>query len=596
MKISHNWIKWYTKDVPEAERLAETFTYHLCEVESYEKTPDGDVVFDLNILPNRAHDLLSHIGIAREISGLLDLSFTEHIDEFPIPKSQATALSISVQSDSCRRYMGRIVRGIKVGPSPDWVVKHLASIGQRSINNIVDATNLTMYDCGNPTHAFDAKKLASESIIVRAAKAKESITTLDGKVVALRETDAVISDEKNALAIAGVKGGNAAEVDDSTTEILLEVANFAPAATRKTARRIGLLTDAAKRFENDLSAELVPYAMRELSALILETCPDATFEDVVDEYPAPEKPRTLTFSVSRINALLGTQLSSEEVEKILSQFAFEFTREGDSITLEVPALRLDLVGENDMAEEIGRVIGYDKLVPVLPNISFAPKQNDTYLRMSAARTKLLGDGYSEAMTYAFGKKGAVEVARGPKGAEFLRTNLSDGLKKAFEENRLNMPLLGMDAVKIFEIGSVFQAKGVEETHVAYADKKGVFESTLEEFTREMTLSGMPAVVLGAETQKVFAPWSAYPFVTRDVAVWVGDRGDADALVAICKSHGGALLAREPRMFDSFEKDGKLSVAYRLVFQASDRTLTDAEVSTVMMAIEADIRARGWTIR
>ena len=596
MNISHNWIKWYTKDVPEAHKLVETFTYHLCEVESCETTPDTDTVYDLNILPNRAHDLLSHRGIARELSGLLSIPFTDPIESFKIPVSRPTALSVSIRTKACRRYMGRIVRGVKVGPSPDWVVKHLESIGQRSINNIVDATNLTMYDCGQPTHAFDAKKLASESIMVRAATAGESITTLDGKTVALRETDAVIADERSALAIAGVKGGTAAEVDASTTDILLEVANFAPAATRKTARRIGLLTDAAKRFENDLSCELAPYAMRELSATILEMCPDATFEDIVDEYPRPEVARSLTFSVARINAMLGTNVSVSEVEAILTRFGHAFTTEGDSITLAVPPLRLDLVGEHDMAEEIGRVIGYDTLAPVLPRIPFVPQPSDTYRRMQAARERLLADGYSEAMTYTFGKKGAVEVARGPKGAEFLRTNLSDGLKKAYEENRLNAPLLGIDAVRLFEVGSVFPERDREELRVVYASKAGVVESTLEEFTRDLPLDASAPSASKNPRSGVFKPWSAYPFVSRDIAAWVGGAQDAQDLSSICVRHGGTLLAREPRLFDSFEKDGKLSVAYRLVFQAHDRTLTDAEVSAIMQAIEADAEGRGWTIR
>ena len=594
MKISHNWIKCYTKDVPEAERLAETFTYHLCEVESFEITTDNDTVYDLNVLPNRAHDLLSHIGIAREISGLLSLPFTDPIATFKVPVSSATSFSISIESDACRRYSGRIVRGVTVGPSPEWMVKKLEAIGQRSINNIVDATNITMFDCGNPTHAFDAKKLASERVIVRAAQEGESLMTLDGKVVALRATDAVISDEKSALAIAGVKGGTVAEVDDSTTDILLEVANFAPTQTRKTARRLGLLTDAAKRFENDLSPELVPYAMRELSALILELCPAATFEDVVDVYPAPQTARTLTFSAGRISSLLGTQIASEKVSEILRSYAFEFTQNGDVFVLSVPALRLDLVTEHDMAEEIGRVIGYGTLVPQMPQIAFTPRVNDTYTRMRVAREKLLSDGYSEAMTYAFGKKGAVEVARGPKGAEFLRTNLTDGLKKAYDENRLNMPLLGIDAVKLFEIGAVFSAKDVEEMRVAYADKSGVKEMTLEAYTKDMALT-VPADGVHAAAQS-FVPWSVYPFVSRDIAVWVASEEDSQALAALCTSHAGELLARPVRLFDSFSKDGRLSVAYRMVFQAHDRTLTDAEVAPVMEKIEADIRARGWEVR
>ena len=320
MKISYNWLKWYIPEVPEAEKLQDIFTYHLCEVENVEKK-DDDTVFDINILPNRAHDLLNHLGIAKEIASLLDIKFVDPTPRYKIPEVKSTNLKIKIETDKCRRYMGRIVRNVKIGPSPDWVVKHLESIGQRSINNIVDATNLVMYNCGQPCHAFDLDKLVSEILIVRQAKEGENITTLDNKEIKLSADDMVIADEKNVLAIAGVKGGKLAEVDENTKNILIEVANFDPVSVRKTSKKIAVLTDSSKRFENDLSPELVSYAMREISGLLLEYG-EMKFEEIIDIYPNKQQPKKLSFSVNKIFKILGVAVSSTETENILKIYNF----------------------------------------------------------------------------------------------------------------------------------------------------------------------------------------------------------------------------------------------------------------------------------
>src|ERR1035437_5892571 len=175
MNISYRWLKWYIPEVPEAEKLVDVFNYHLCEVESLEKKPGGDFIFDLKILPNRAHDLLSHQGVARELASLLNIKFVDPAPKYKIPVSKPTKLEIKIESDKCRRYMGRIVRNVKVGSSPEWVVKHLESIGQKSINNMVDAANIVMFDCGQPCHVFDLNKI-KEKLIIRQAKDGEKLT------------------------------------------------------------------------------------------------------------------------------------------------------------------------------------------------------------------------------------------------------------------------------------------------------------------------------------------------------------------------------------------------------------------------------------
>lgn len=610
MKVSYNWLKSYVPELIEVDKLYDIFTYHLCEVEGIEKQ-EKDTIFDINILPNRAHDLLSHQGVARELAGQLGLSFK--LSEHKVSNSQSTKLSIEIKTDKCRRYMGRIIRNVKVGPSPDWMKDYLEAIGQRSINNIVDTTNIVMYDCGQPTHAFDLKKLNGEKIIVRQANDGEVFTTLDGKEPKLTDADMMIADEKQPLAIAGVKGGKMAEVDGSTTDILIEVANFDPVSVRKTSRRLQILTDSSKRFENDLSADLGDFAMKELSALIAEILPDAQFEDVVDQYPIKEKESKVTFSTDFINKKLGTKITSDEIEKILKDYHFTYQRNGDNFELASPSIRKDLVIKEDIVDEIGRIYGYDKVVANVPKINFAPKVNETYAKILATRNKLLTDGYSEVMTYAFCDRGEVEVLASASDKKFLRTNLSNGLKESLKLNQLNAPLLELKEVKIFEIGTVFK-KDKEEIHVAWNEKKEMKETTLDEFTQknpslekhENSLLEIFSVRPRQDSQgfsqedfsaRIFEPWSVYPFISRDVAVWMPEGENPVELEKLLKKEATGLLVKGPYVFDSFTKNGKTSYAFRLVFQSSEKTLTDDEINVIMTKISHKIKENSrWELR
>ena len=606
MKISYNWLKWYVPELPPAEKLWDVFTFHLCEVESMDKTEDGDTIFDINILPNRAHDLLSHQGVAQELSALCDIPFNSPVEMYKIPPSTSRGqapLTVSIESDKCRRYMGRIVRNVKVGPSPDWVVKHLESIGQKSINNVVDATNIVLFDCGQPTHVFDVKKVGGERLEVREIQNSQKIQLLGGEEKELQAGDLVIADgEGNTLAIAGVKGGTKAEVDENTTDIILEVANFDPTSTRKTGRRLSLFTDALKRFENDLSPIHTEYAMRELSATILEMCPDAVFEEIVDVFPDSDVWNTsnkIGISVADINNNLGATFSADEIESVWKRMKFDYTRDGEDFVITVPLLRLDLIGRHDLIEEVGRVLGYDRVAPQLPNIPFTPKINDTMYRVLAARKKLVEDGYREVMTYSLVKKGPVEISRAPKGKEAMRSNLSDGLKVAYELNRLNAPLLEQSEVKIFEIGNVYPREGEEVTHVAWADKKGTQEMTLAEFTKDIVLEDSYDSVLPPTSDLptlTFSPWSLFPFIYRDISMWAPAEVESENVLAIIKDNAGELVVTGPTLIDSFSKDGRTSLAYRLVFQAMDRTLTDEEVTVAMERVTQALVSQGFEIR
>lgn len=614
MKISYNWLKWYAPLIPEPNRLVDLFTYHICEVESVVKLEEGDHIFDLGILPNRAHDLLSHHGVARELSGLLGIEYKDPALMYKTPISKPTNLKVEVQSENCRRYSARIIRNIKIGPSPEWVVKHLESIGQRSINNIVDATNIVMYDCGQPCHAFDLKKLAGEKIVITNAKAGAELPVVgrDGIIAKLLDTDLVITDGDKNLGLGGVKGGLNSGISDDTTEIVLEVANFNPVAVRKTARRLGLLSDSAKRFENDLSPTLCDFGMRELTGLILEICPEAGFEDVIDIYPNKQEERMVKVSKDYIDKVLGIEVPEKEFEKILSNYKFEFKKEGSEYSIKIPDLRLDLVNKEDFAEEIGRVYGYDKVKPELPKINFTPKKNEQYEKISNAREILINAGYREVMTYAFAEKGDVEVLASASDKKFLRTNLTDGLKKSHELNKVNAPFLGVDEIKIFEIGTVF-AKDGEEVHICFANKKEVKEMPLNKFISDnsspeehgyfsaekfLELAPSRSLVSPEENSlsSYFKLWSSYPFIVRDIACWVPEATDENILSDIYKEFGTELLQGEPKLVDKFAKDGKISYAFRLIFQSYDRTLTVEEVNQIIAKITEKLSSLGFVVR
>jgi len=600
MKISYSWLKWYIPEVPESDKMYDIFTYHLCEVESIEKHGD-DTIFDINILPNRAHDLLSHHGIARELASLLNIKYNDPTPKYKVPESKKTDLEIKVESDKCRRYMGRIVRNVKVGPSPDWVKGHLEAIGQRSINNIVDGANITMYDCGQPIHCFDLDKV-SGSIVVRMARDGEEMTTLDGKQVKLKPTDLVIADEKNVLAIAGVKGGKVAEVNENTKNIIIEVANFDPVSVRKTRRSINIFTDAAKRFENDLSPSLCEFGMLEMSGLLVEYG-FVDFEDVVDVYPVKQESKTLSFRTDKMSKILGLEISDKQIEEISTRYNFEYENNKGTFKIKVPLMRLDLEIEEDMAEEIGRVLGYDKVKAELPNIKFNPKVNETYAKMLWARNKLLSEGYGEVMTYTFQSKGKVEVLESASDKKFLRTNLSDGLSESLKLNKLNASMLGVDKVKIFEIGTVWNPN--EEIHVVYNEKEKIVEKSLNEFgaVEENYADGRFTPEAGGKSNNFslsaekFSMWSLFPFIARDIAVWVPENVTSEEVKNLIKESAGNLVVKGPELFDEFKKEDKISYAFKLVFQSYERTLTDVEINEIMTIITNKIKEKNdWQVR
>ena len=329
--ISYKWLaSHFEKPIPTPEEISRLFMLHLCEVEGVEKKGD-DTIFDLKIMPDRGHDLLSHKGIAREVSVLVGAPMTTPSKASSEKTGDVVELRVVVEDQKlCPRYIGRVVQGVKVGESPAWLRERLESVGQRSINNIVDITNFVMLELGQPMHAFDMDKLTrtADGVIalsVRPGILDERMITLDGKDVTLAPETLVIADNKNVLAVAGVKGGKQAQVDEKTMNIVLEAANFDAVHTRRTGARIGIRTDSSKRFEHGLSPSLAEEAMSLASALIIEMFPRAILGEVMDIAARPTKNYELGISVSEINAILGTSFLQADVEKILKQLMFPYT-------------------------------------------------------------------------------------------------------------------------------------------------------------------------------------------------------------------------------------------------------------------------------
>ncbi|MFA4953552.1 MAG: phenylalanine--tRNA ligase subunit beta [Candidatus Pacearchaeota archaeon] len=648
MKISYNWLQNYFEEkLPEPEKISEGIIFHSFEVESLDKLGTGekvDWIFDIKILPDRAHDCLSHWGIAKEISMIFDLKinfvpeiFSQVLARLPNSDGQGqgrktgpdhskscigSELKIQIEDDKCLRYMGRIVKKVKVKESPDWLKEKLKVIGQKSINNIVDTANFVMFDLGQPIHCFDLDKLQSSKIIIRNAKNDEKITTLDEKEINLDDSILVIADEKNPLAIAGIKGGTKAEVNANTKNIVIEVANFNSVTTRKTSQKIGVLTEAVKRYENEITPELCGIAMNSITDMIYALA-GGEVEEIVDIYPQKTKQRVILVSINYINKRLGSNFSKEEIESVWKKLDFEYTEKNNEFEIRIPFLRIDLNGPYDLTEEVIRILGYDRLEEKLPEIRLNKKVNKIFYKMLWTRHKLLKDGYSEVMTYSFCNEGEVEVLASASDKKFLRNNLTDGLKESIKLNTLNLPLLDMDDVKVFEIGTVFLKSG-EDMHIAYGDKKNIVEISLEKFCikefHENSLSNSFSEVLGRGGREPvpdhlkknssseffknsFKMWSVYPFISRDIAVWVPEGTAPEKLIEIYKSFGTELLIKEPKLFDSFTKpassaggNDKTSFAYRLVFQADDRTLTDEEINVIMTNITNKVLSLGFEVR
>ena len=360
----------------------------------------GDTVIEFEITPNLAH-AFSINGIAREVHALLDRPITPPalFDLALVPPAEHGAVTIT-RPDLCNRYMALLVDNLVVEPSPLLLANRIESAGMRSINTIVDITNLVMHELGYPMHAFDRDRLAEGRVVVRPARARETLETLDHNQRALTSDMTVIADAENPVGLAGIMGGFDAEMTSNTTRLLLECAHFRPTVTRATSRALKLRTDASARYERGVDPEGIPAAVARAACLIRQYCPGATFAGIADEYPVPPVPRTIAFEHSRVERLLGIAIHDAEAIAILERLGFAVAFAGGIFTVTPPSWRTDVSCREDVIEEIARIAGYERLPATLPVGATQHVRRDPMYRLrTAARSILRNQGYSEAITY-----------------------------------------------------------------------------------------------------------------------------------------------------------------------------------------------------
>lgn len=595
MKVSTKWLeKFFDQPLPNAEALSDALTFHAFEIDGVDKVGEDDVL-DVKVTPNRGHDCLSHRGIAKELAAILKLPFTH--DPYSVKSPQApesATINVTVSSALCKRYIAAHIKGVKVGPSPKWLQERLEVIGQRSINNVVDATNFVMFNTGQPLHAFDAGKLTSVdgkySIEVRAAKNGEKMLALDGKEYELKDSMLVISDANEVIGLAGVKGGMPSGITTDTVDIIVESANFDGVTTRKTAAALKLRTDASSRFEQVISPELCMHGIAGMMEFV-QNVTGGELVSTVDIYPEPQQRTYVSVTVDQVNKILGTKLTGADIADVFQRLGFPYKEQSDIFEVQPPVERLDITIPEDLVEEVGRIIGYDKVPPVeMPALSTTPEVNAGFYAAEKVREELMAQGYSEVFTSVFAEKGERTVLNKVDGVRpFLRTDLKTGLLAAWNRNIPNKELLGLRDIKLFEIGTVWTG-GKEEIHVATVNGKGVVEEKVIEPVAGSAYENLP---LSSAVQ--YKPFSRYPYIVRDVAFWIPEGTDEVEVQDLIKQEAGELCAKIT-LFDRFQKADKTSLAFRLIFQSFDKTLEDTEANTAMEKVYAALKAKGFEIR
>ena len=393
----------------------------------------NDTVFELEITPNRP-DCLSHIGIARELGAYYNKEVKYPSFVINSESSEKTVDNISVEiedSNLAKRYVARIIKNVTVKESPKWLKERVESIGIRSINNIVDASNFIMMELNQPNHTFDLDKIEGGKIVVRAGHENEKLVTLDEQERELNSDDIVISDGVKAVALGGVMGGQNSEITENTKNILLEVANFNSQNVRKTSRRLTLFSESSYRFERRVDEENAINVINRLANIIQEVAGGEILEGVVDNYPVPYKKKTATLNFERLNRFVGKNIPRETVIGILTRLEIEVVDNGETLTLTAPTYRDDLENEQDYFEEVIRMYGFDNIENILPKLDISEKPVIDTTKLST-QVKLIAAnaGLKEVINYSFVPKDAMEKI---KYTSVERENLIDLLRPITED-------------------------------------------------------------------------------------------------------------------------------------------------------------------
>jgi phenylalanyl-tRNA synthetase beta chain len=635
--------------------------------------PVGDTVFELELTPNRG-DCASILGVAREVRALFggELRFPPCTPKEDGPPALGQVRVEVLDTSGCPQYIARVVRGVRVGPSPDWLRRRLESISVRSISNVVDVTNLVLHELGQPLHAFDLSTLRGGIVRVRSASVGERLVTLDGETRELLPEDLVIADAERAIALAGIMGGAETEVSATTTDLLIESAQFAPTRIRRSARRTGIRSEAAYRFERGVDPEGVGRAADRAALLLAEVAGGKVSTGTVAVRSAGTgAPREIVLDPARVGRLLGTPLATDAIRELLERLEIAVRFRDGRLVCVPPSYRSDLALPEDLVEEVARMHGYERIPATLPEGPVRPVtvSRARVLRQRAADA-LVGAGLVETMTLAFMNPGDLDrldlslddprrrtvrvLNPVSEDDSRLRSTLLPSLLRATRQNLARR----VERVQLFEISRVFLAGGLGagpapelpdeplrllavvtrgeraslwEPHdpaPLFFEAKGLAErllralgytawfrsGTSEPYLHPGAASDIgvgetvvgcvgelhPEVLAGFEIEVPcavceldlralaelvpesphFHEVSNQPPVRRDIAVLLDyDRPAGDILEGIRKTAGPHLVSAD--IFDRYEgrgiPEGKVSLAFRLIFQRPDRAFTDEEI-------------------
>lgn len=490
----------------------------------------GEVIYDVDITPNRA-DCLGHFGLAREIAAL-----TGNPIHWPDPEilesDTPTASAISIRIDDpelCPRYAARVVRGVRVGPSPQWLQGLLHTLGVRPRNNVVDVANYVMFECGHPLHAFDLDAVAGQQIVVRAVSGQK-FTTLDSKEQTLPDNALMICDAEKPVAIAGIMGGENSEITDATGNVLIESAYFNASSIRRTARKLGLATDASYRFERGADVGITLYAVNRAAQLIAQLAGGEILAGVVDEYPRPHQPLTIQLRYSRTVEILGVELDGPAQVALLRRLGFGVVESENGAAVAVPSYRVDIYGEIDLIEEIGRLYGCDNI----PEDTRAPISMDTSedpLLKTIAETRrfLVDNGFTEVVglhltdpetAAEYGNPVRLKNALG-RDTSTMRTSLAPTLANVAGLNERH----SRPDQKLFEVGKAFRrsesGKGVIPGVVEMTELGALISGTAEPSGWDTPARQFDLFDLRATVERLLARLSihAVAFTAVEVPQW-----------------------------------------------------------------------------
>lgn len=614
MIFSYNYLQSFFKEkLPTPTKIAEILTMHAFENEYIEKR-GNDYILSIDVLPDRAGDCLSHIGLARELSVLLNMKAV-----YPKAKIKETLkekLPIVIENDDdCLRYTASIIKDVKVTESPKSMKERLEVCGINSINNIVDITNYTMLETGQPMHAFDYDKIVG-GITIRRAKKGEKISLLGEKEYLLDESILVIADDEAPLAIAGIKGGKKAEITKETKNIVLESANFSPKLISQTARRLNIRTDASIRFEQNIDPNLTSSAIERAVDLIgLPSSPK------IDVYRNKLKPWSIKIDVDDINNTLGINIPEKEIIKILTKLGFTVK---DGLMIEVPTYRQDIVIPENITEEIGRVYGYDKIPLTLPSFSDPAQTNYDIFWQNKTRDTMKELQYSEIYSYSFiGDQEkddfnlTVRKIINPVSSyyKYLRPTIVPQLINITKEN-----LKYFDKVKIFELGKVFDKKealvlsgaisgnnylGVKSDILALFNSLGISKVsfTKEEIKIAKDVIGKIGIKSGitffefdfdkiqknAIDNREYKHVSYHPIATRDISGLIDENVEIEDIISKIENID---LVKSVEVFDIFKgknvPSGKKSISLRIDLQSEEKTLDGETIDKIIIKIKKTI--------